>query len=84
MPSTQGKMLAIILLRFQGGYGSYFPHTCAIVTREAAGNLVGRRRNISKFLTIDLLGFGSHPSDRQNLAVLLDSLLELGKQYAQP
>ena len=62
---------------------TYLANCSAVIARKASCDFVGGGSNLIKSLTIGLLSFSSHASYREDLTVLVNTLLELAKQNSQ-
>lgn len=62
---------------------AYFANTGAVIFGKPALYLIDCWANFCKLCAIDLLGFGAHAGDRQDLSVLDTALLQLAEQDAE-
>lgn len=61
-------------------YGAHLASACAVIARESSGDAVCGWQYLAEFLAVQIFGIGSHAGYRDNLLVLLDSLLQLAKE----
>lgn len=58
-------------------------HTGTVIARKASLEAVGDGADFCELAGVRLLGLGAHASYRENLLILLDTLLELAEEDAQ-
>lgn len=62
----------------------YLPYARAVIFGETTRYLVGSRDDVPQALAIGLFGLCPQPRNGEDLAVLLDALVELAEQDAEP
>jgi hypothetical protein len=72
--------MSILILIRKKEYRAHLASACAIIARETSGNAVCGWQNFVQFLTVYVFGVSSHAGYREDLLILLNSLLQLAKQ----
>jgi hypothetical protein len=73
-----------VAARAGGSAWTHLAHARALVSAEAAGHALCRRRDAGQAGAVDLLGIGPQARDGQDLLVLLHALLQLPEKHSQP
>jgi len=63
---------------------SHLLNACTVIFYEASIDLEGSNFDLAQLLSIHILGLCSHTRYREDLLVLLHTLLKFSKQYPEP